>query len=187
MSLPAISRAPARAESRPKSAAASRAARITMLLLLGTALGSPAASAGTVTWTGLGASDLWSDAANWNPAGPATGDDVVLAQTGTHAPTTFDITFNAKSLTFGNTTNATTLANGYIVNPGGGSFGLQSGGSIIDNSNTSVIDQLNIDVALGGPATISGSHALLFGGVISGSGGVTIDNTAGIIFAGDNT
>ena len=161
-------------------------------LLLGTSLAAitatPAAAADT--WSGT-SSINWSDAANWNNA-PANGDDIVIAQTGTNAPSNYNLNLNFKSLTLNATTDAPTEASGYIISNGGsGTFGLLSGGIITDNSGNAGTDQLNMGITLNGPATINvdaGSSLSIGGTGITGTGDLTVDNasTSALLFLANN-
>ena len=160
-----------------------------------TLLTSPAlAVAPDTTFTGNGTSTDWSDAANWDNGVPVNGNNVALTQAGTNAPSVFDINLTAASLTLNTATDATTLANGYVVNNDGThTFTLQSGGFIEDNAANNAADQLNMGVTLSGPATIrldSGATGLIIGGAITGTGPLTVTNnsaTGTIIFTANNT
>jgi len=142
------------------------------------------AVAGTNTWQGNGgSSNSWSDGGNWSSGVPANGDDVVLHQTGPFAPSNFNINLTANSLTLQTSTNATTLANGYVINNAGSfTFGLQSGGFITDNAQNALADQINTGITLNGPATITlstGATGLKFGAnAITGTGPLTLINNS---------
>jgi fibronectin-binding autotransporter adhesin len=185
----------ARKTSHPKAKGRPRASR-GVALLLGVslaALTSGTAFAATDTWVG-GSSVNWSDAGNWNPGAPATtGDSVILAQTGSTAPSTQNISgLTLNSLTFQTAAGGTnSFTNGYNI--GDDNIAIASGGSIIDNAANQAADQINVGVALNGPATIAlgpGATGLTFDQAITGTGGLTINNqsSAGsLIFLGNNT
>lgn len=184
--------------SKTRSINGSRHGRSAATLLLGTCLAALLAApayAASDTWTGSGTTSNWSDTGNWSAAAaPANGDSVILSQTGAFAPSNFNINVTLNSLTLdtaGAGTNS--LASGYIINSGGGTLGLASGGSITDNAANNAADQINIGIALNGPATISvGSTAtgLIMGGDITGTGGLTVSNASNasaLQFLGTNT
>ncbi len=173
-------------------------ARMGAALLLGASVAAMLAGealADTPSWQG-GSDTNWSTAGNWSTGNvPVDGDDVTIAQTGANAPSNYDVTFVAHSLTLqtaGAGTNS--LTSGYVVNPASGhTLGLASGGFITDNAANGAADQLNMGVTLNGPATItlgSGATGLVMGGVIAGTGPLTVtDNSAtgNIVFTADNT
>ncbi len=114
--------------------------RVRTAVLLGVSLfgllASPAAATNYI-FTGNGTTANWSDAANWTPAGPPSGNsDVELAQSGTHAPSNFDISRTFSSLTILTPSDPTSLANGYVVNAGGGVFTMINDFVLVDNSST---------------------------------------------------
>ncbi len=157
------------------------------------------ALAGTDTWQGNGTTTNWSDAANWSPAAvPSNNDDIVLSQSGSNAPSNFNINVTANSLTINQASNSTTLLNGYVVaNAGGYTFGLAGGGTITDNAGYYAPDQLNMGIALGGAATVkvtNGGDILEIGGAgISGTGSLTktgngiLELTAASSYSGSTT
>ena len=175
-----------------------RRSRGAAVLLLGTCLAAlltRPAYAASDTWTGSGTTSNWSDTANWSTAAaPANGDSVILGQTGAFAPSNFNINVTLNSFTL-NTAGAGTnsLTSGYIINSGGGTLGLASGGSITDNAVNGAADQINIGIGLNGPATISvasGATGLDISGAITGAGGLTVSNASGasaLQFLGTNT
>ncbi|MEI9995617.1 MAG: autotransporter-associated beta strand repeat-containing protein [Rhizomicrobium sp.] len=169
--------------------------RVRTAVMLGVSLlgllASPAMAV-TATFTGNGASNNWSDANNWSPAGvPGAHTDITLAQSGTHAPSNFDISQTFSSLTIQTPSNATTLANGYVVNDGGGIFTMIDNFVLVDQSNTSAATQLNMKMVLGGETDVhltTNAHDLILGGDISGGGGLFIfSGSKDIILSGANT
>ena len=168
-------------------------------LLLGASLASLAASpafAATDTWTG-GTSAKWSDTGNWSTASaPVTGDDVIIAQTGasSYTPSSQDISgLSLNSLTLNTAgTGTNSLTSGYVIGSAGDFLGLQSGGTITDNAVNGAADQIDTNLTLGGPATItvsSSATGLIINGAITGSGALTVDNqsVAGVQFLGTDT
>ena len=158
---------------------------LSFLAIFATFVSVSPAPAQTVTWDGVhGTTSNWSDAGNWSGGvAPVTGDAVVLSQTGTNAPSVLDYSFNAHSITLDTATDATTLANGYIINNAGSYvLGLQSGGSITDNATNDAADQINTGITLNGPATIqlsSTAKGLIIGGTgITGTGPLTVTNNS---------
>ena len=95
------------------------------------------ASAATLTWTGGGASNNWSDAGNWGGAAPAPGDDLIFAGV-TKLTTNFN-DFAAgsvfKSISFASGAGAFTL-NGNAIHLGVGASGtgITSVGDVNNNS-----------------------------------------------------
>jgi autotransporter-associated beta strand protein len=142
----------------------------------------PAASAGaTATWTG-GASNLFSNGGNWSTgAPPATGDDVVLTGAGAD-PQTADIDIGASSLTLSD--NGANFNYNVAVDIGH-TFGLASGGSLVDeNAHAPGLGDL-IDtgdrLTLNGPATITlaaGAVGLRIASGFSGTGPLTLVNNS---------
>ena len=64
------------------------------------------------TWTGLGADDLWSNAANWDTGVPADGDDVRIPATAESAEVLFDFSVPGEGVTLNNLTSDGTNAVG---------------------------------------------------------------------------
>ena len=57
------------------------------------------------TWTGLGADDLWSNAANWDTGVPVDGDDVRIAATAESAEVLFDTSVAGTGVTINSLTS----------------------------------------------------------------------------------
>ena len=63
------------------------------------------------TWTGLGADDLWSNAANWDTGVPLDGDDVRIAATAESAEVLFDSSVTGSGVTLNSLTSGNRTAN----------------------------------------------------------------------------
>src|SRR5215203_5835688 len=79
-----------------KAAPACRVSRFAILSAL-----APFAGIGaTVTWTATGASNLWSDAANWSAGVPTNGDTLVFSATARTSPVDDILSLTIGTLTF---------------------------------------------------------------------------------------
>jgi autotransporter-associated beta strand protein len=79
--------------------------------------GGPPPYQGTLTWTGLGGDDLWSNTNNWDPTRmPGSGTDIVITNAG-HS-STVDQNFTIKSLTWGQGLNGNGLATANLYRGG---------------------------------------------------------------------
>ncbi|MBA3936181.1 MAG: autotransporter-associated beta strand repeat-containing protein [Planctomycetes bacterium] len=139
-----------------------------MLLVLGACNVLPAA---TVTWSGAGGDDNWSTAANWGGTAPVAGDDLVFAGTTRATPnnnltaaTSFaSITFSAGATAFTIGGNSITLA-----------------GNLTNSSSAAQV--INLAVILSGAPVIScASNPLTLGGIVSGSGSLTVSGASTVL------
>src|SRR5215472_9106124 len=164
----------------------SRASRHFARLLLGTsfaALVSASAFATTDTWSG-GTSVNWGDAANWSGGVPTTGQDVLISPSASNAfaPNNLNSSFTLRSITFGGTGNATTVANGYdITTSNSSTLTIQNGGFISDVSGNTGTDQINVGVTFGGfnNVSVSNNSQLSFGQTASINGVLAINTNPG--------
>jgi autotransporter-associated beta strand protein len=165
-------------------------------------------SPGTITWTGGSAlSSNWSDAANWNLSrAPITGDSLVFPASAQRLTNNDDISGLAvSSITFQGTFTAVT--GGYTI--GGSSLTVGSGGVADNGSigvpTASILNQIDLNVVLGGSQnwsindtnnlhhlavngnvanggftlTAAGTGIVDISGRISGSGGLSVNASAG--------
>jgi len=179
-------RATVKGRSRARTAAL-LSASITAIAI---SLAGPALATST-TYNGNGTSSDWSDAANWSAGVPGSHYDINLVQTGSHAPTNFDISNTFSSLTLETPTDATTLANGYTVG-GSGTFTAIDNFVLVDSAQNASADHLNMNFVLQGATNVtlvSNAGGLVFGGTISGGGGFIFINESGpaIVLSGNNT
>jgi autotransporter-associated beta strand protein len=161
-------------------------------------------SAATVTWTGGGADNNWTTAANWGGTAPVAGDSLVFAGITRLAPNNnFAAGTSFTSITF------SVGAGNFVI--GGNAFTLTGGTSALTNnasSGTMTISQAltfstaapTITVVSGGTLTLSGTIAnggflittassgtLNLNGIISGTGGLTQAASGVTRLAGVNT
>ena len=149
------------------------------MLLCGVAM--PSLTAATATWTGLGANDLWTTAANWQGGvAPVAGDDLVFAGATRLTPSNnFVANTSFNSVTFAAGASAFTV----------GGAGITLAGNITNNSaSTQTISvPMALNVAI---STVSGSSAIVLSGIISeigGARGITKTETGSLTFSGTNT
>src|SRR4051794_8826741 len=129
----------------------------------------------TRIWTGNGANDLWSNAANWDTAVPVNGDDVVIAATANSAEVLFDST--AVAVTVNSLTSAEPFhITGSTLNlTGTGPFTMTTGltldGGTLDGTGT-------LDVS----GTLTWTGGTMAGtGTTNANGGMTISSNTHII------
>jgi fibronectin-binding autotransporter adhesin len=139
-----------------------RISTVLLALMASTALVAPA-SASTITWTG-GTSDLWSNGANWTPAGPPATTSGVVINSNTNNPVLLDVSSNLSG-----TGGALSVGNGA---GSGDSLSLNAGSTL--TMGTKLI-------------TLNGGTIVSTGGVISGTGGVTGFGTFSAPYSGTHT
>jgi autotransporter-associated beta strand protein len=169
-----------------ESAGGQRSSHHFARLLLGTsfaALVSASAFATTDTWSG-GTSVNWGDAANWSGGVPTTGQDVLISPSASNAfaPNNLNSSFTLRSITFGGSGNATTVANGYdITTTNSSTLEIQNGGFISDVSGNTGTDQINVGVTFDGfnNVSISNNSKLSFGQTASINGVLAINTNPG--------
>ncbi|HEV3339981.1 MAG TPA: DUF4214 domain-containing protein, partial [Pirellulales bacterium] len=164
---------------------------------------------GTITWTGASTlSSNWSDPANWSlNRAPINGDSLVFSASAHRLANNDDVAGLAvSSVTFQGT--FTPATGGYTLGGGSltvGTGGIADNGSIGSNPTASILNQINLAVSLGGPQnwsindnnsihqlvvngsvanggfalTATGTGTVDISGQISGSGGLSVDGTAG--------
>ena len=154
------------------------------LFLVATLWAASPAPAATRTWTGAYFSGYWSAAANWDSGAPVAGDDLVF-------PAGAADLVNTNNL--GSTFNSITISgSGYVLR--GNAVGLTSGLTATYASGSSTVElDINLgasesfeclystatiyisgDIDLGSyTLTTIGAGSVRFGGVISGTGGLT--------------
>ena len=179
-----------RATVRGRSRARTAALLSVSIAAIAISLAGPALATST-TYNGNGTSSDWSDAANWSAGVPGSHYDINLVQTGSHAPTNFDISNTFSSLTLETPTDATTLANGYTVG-GSGTFTAIDNFVLVDSAQNASADHLNMNIALDGATDVhvlGSAGGLAFGGTISGGGSLIFDNgnVSAIVLSGSNT
>jgi hypothetical protein len=147
----------------PARAVGWRNQTIRAALMAGVAFATLPAHAATITWTG-GTSDLWSNGANWTPAGPPTTTSGVVINSNTNNPVLLDVSSNLSG-----TGGALSVGNG-----------AGSGDSLSLNAGTT----LTMGARL---ITLNGGSIVSTGGVISGTGGVTGFGTFSAPYSGAHT
>jgi autotransporter-associated beta strand protein len=185
----------------PTATRRSRVARVLLPLVFGAlfllSVGAPAARAADYTWNaGGGASTVWSNSLNWNPAGvPAfvAGDRFLLntLDITTNSTSTVDFSATLGVITIGDTnaTNSWTLAgsNGAVLTLDNSGVAAQ-----INQVSTSKGDTISVPLALAGDLTINNAsttlaNALTISGPISsaatsGTQTITVNSqTAGAV------
>src|SRR5262249_55481594 len=112
------------------------------------------------TWTGAGANDLWTNAANWATGVPAAGDDVCIPDVGpASAEVLFDTTATAVSI------NSLTSDG---ANPVGEPFRITGSTLTLNGPGTF---SLGAGLTLGG-GTLTGNGSLAVLGLLTWTGGV---------------
>lgn len=144
---------------------------IITLLVCGLLAVSSSVMAATRTWTGT-TSAAWSLAANWGGTAPVAGDDLVF-------PGGASNTTNTNDFAAGTNFNSITFTGGpYTI----GGNGIALGTSIVMNISSVVTITVNLPISLGGARTVtftgSGNSVIALGGVISGTGPLTIAGSA---------
>ncbi|MGE0601065.1 MAG: autotransporter-associated beta strand repeat-containing protein [Dehalococcoidia bacterium] len=177
-----------------------RAVRVSItMLMLSVALlagGQSASAASTRTWTGMGTSDHWSDAANWDIGVPVAGDSLVFPASASRKANTNDL---APNTSFGTVTfngagyvidgNGFQVSTSLVNQPGTGtnrlSLSLGGGGEVAQQSGKLILDHANSytgdTTVMGGVLAISDDDAL--GGTANGttvSAGATLQLLNGI-------
>ncbi len=170
------------------------------LVFFGILVPTTAAQAATRTWTGGGADDNWSTAANWGGTAPSAGDDLVFPGGTPRLSPSNDLAANTSF----NTISFTGSSGGYTLS--GNAIQLVAG---ISATNTAGTDTIQLGVTLTASQTFScsipsavdrliisggvslGAFTLTFNsaggsvinqnGVISGTGGVT-SSGLGVVF-----
>ncbi|MGE3074754.1 MAG: hypothetical protein AB7N24_01385 [Dehalococcoidia bacterium] len=156
-----------------------RAVRVTVTMLvlaIGVLAGGHSATAvSTRTWTGLGTSDNWSDAANWDSGVPVAGDSLVFPGSASRKENTnnlapnlsFDtVTFSGSGYTIDG--NAFAIATALVNQPGTGtnrlSLSIGGAGEVHQQSGKLILDHANSyagDTSVsGGALAISDDEAL---------------------------
>ncbi len=147
------------------------------------------ASAGTDTWVG-NTSVNWADGTNWNPATPpASGDALLFGVAGSAGTTLTDnlmtqSTYNVAGITFNSSAAA------YTINPsnaaaGGSGFTLQ--GAIVNSGNN--LETINDRIGLTATQTITtntGGGNITLGGVVNGTGGLTLSGSGTVTMSAAN-
>lgn len=142
--------------------------------------------AGTHTWTGGGANELWNNAANWSGGAPTAGEAApVTLIFPTNVVTTNNIVgLIVDTLTFN---SSGTVLHG----SGGGTLTFRGAGGV----NLQTISDFNLDNTIAStlPVTFSGSnyfsingifHSVTIQSVVSGAGSVTVDGGGELHFEG---
>lgn len=119
-------------------------------LLGGTALGIVSAPAATLTWTGDGLDTNFDTAANWNPAAPTAGDELIFPDSASLFDINLNGTFSPAKLTF-----ASNDFNDYILD---GTGSLAGTGLILAKNG-------NAYLTLGGNNSFAGQIQLNAGGL----------------------
>lgn len=162
------------------------------LAIIGCAvLGGKPAFAATKTWTGGGADNNLSTAGNWGGVAPVAGDDLVFPITVSKLTITNDMTASTSfnSITFSGA--ASTIGTGYTIS--GNAISLVGGITDSITGGKFAHNYFNVPIAFTGAQTISvsGDNTLDLGGVLSGSGNLTINGGAtlqnAVILRGVNT
>jgi autotransporter-associated beta strand protein len=143
--------------------------------------GTPALHAGTDTWSGGGANNNWSTAGNWSSASahepPISGDSLIFTGTTRLTANNNLSSFTYAGLTFSSTAGAFTLT--------GNSLTLT--GSLIDNSSNPETVNLSLTLTTSQIIMVAGGGSLLMGGVLSGTGGITLNGLGSLTLDGHNT
>ncbi len=156
-----------------------RAARTSIaLVMLSLALfasGQVAVAVSTRTWTGLGVSDNWSDAGNWDTGVPVAGDSLVFPAAASRKENTNDLAANTSfdSLTFDGSGyvidgNALEIATSMVNQPSSGtnrlSLSIGGAGEVVQASGKLILENSNSYTGLtsvtGGVLAISDDEAL---------------------------
>jgi len=179
------------------------AASLVTLLTAGSSLAQT-----TYTWTGAGATNVWSDALNWSvtsgtgtPPPPSDLDNTLLVLTGnTRTTNVLDQNLSANMLTFDANAGSfavgggstLTLGNGGIVNLGNNNqtvnANLAAGAAASWVNNGAGILTVNGAVNLGTlQVSVGGTGSSVYIGAISGTGGLTKVGGGTVTLTGNNT
>ncbi len=142
-----------------------------LLILLFALTAQTGLHAATVTWSGGGGDDNWSTAANWGGTAPIAGDALVFAGT-TRATPNNDLTAATSfaSITFSAGATAFTI--------GGNSITLA--GNLTNSSAATQV--INLAMILSGAPVIScATDPLTLGGILSGSGSLTVSGASTVL------
>lgn len=170
------------------------------------ALVAQAATAATYNWANVGTT--WSTPANWGgtvPTGTDVGQFASLSYTGTQPTLTAtaaigglwstgagSLTISGSALTINSTTIGTNANTGIEMDPGAGAMTISSslvlGGAQTWLNNSGSLLTVSGNVAnANNLLTIAGNSASSFSGVISGSGGFTMNGSGLATMSGVNT
>lgn len=144
-----------------------------VLLLAGSA-----AAETTRTWSGLGASDAWSDGDNWGGTAPVGGDSLVFSGTGVRCTNANDLVADTSfsGITFANGTRSYLLSGNRIT----------LGGSVTNRSSKD--QRLSFDMVLDAPQTFCLTSGNVYAnGSLSGIGGVAVTGGKMLYLTGTNT
>jgi uncharacterized repeat protein (TIGR01451 family) len=137
---------------------------------------SSSAFAATKQWLNTSNDGLWTTASNWSPAGvPGPADDV---QIGT-SQTAFNCTLNAST-----TVNSVTITDPYITSP---QLIITGGAQLTINAASSTASGTTIDMngqILGAGSLSVGGPFVFRGGIIGGTGALTIASSGSLTFSG---
>ncbi|VTR93771.1 Uncharacterized protein OS=Skermanella stibiiresistens SB22 GN=N825_07995 PE=4 SV=1: Autotrns_rpt: Autotrns_rpt: Autotrns_rpt: Autotrns_rpt: VCBS [Gemmata massiliana] len=131
----------------------------------------------TVTWTGGGGNNNWSNAANWGGIAPVTGDDLVFADLGMSVTAVNDFA--------GGTSFSSITIQGANYTITGNAIGLTGDVSTTYSSGSSAL-LLDTDLG-GGDAIVAPGGVLDFGGVISGLSGLTVSGGGALLLSGSGS
>ncbi|MEO8540109.1 MAG: hypothetical protein ABI577_10255, partial [bacterium] len=144
---------------------------LALALMAAVAIGhSPTVSAlpVTVTWTGNGASNNWSDAGNWSPGVPLSGDRVVFPPSANRKTNTNNLAVNTTLSGFDITGSGYTIS-GNAVSLSGNLFHDASGTNTVNlNLNGSAGIELNDGkLILAGNNSFNGSISISHGAIVA--------------------
>lgn len=162
----------------------------TALETLGGSMGSRAQAQLVDTWQGT-TDNTFSTGTNWTGGNspPQSGDSLVFTSTNTQGNLDLNDnltngSFNVGNITFNSGALAYIIGNGTAAANAGNAFTLT--GNITNNSAS--LETINDPFTVNSTQTLtSGSGNLLFGGVISGTGGFNIAGSGTVIFTGGNS